>query len=207
MFPEVGWLHTHRFVRWIVGQLRRTTFVRSDVQRVTLDGAVTADGSTARFDAVVAATGVSCRRLGVPLTGVRGYGWNVVGASPVSRATIYVDRGIAVVPYLQECKVTAGWDFDLGTAPWHLGPVRRAVLAVLPGASLGELQQGSRPCTPDGLPTVGRRESLVVATGGFRLGWSFAPELGRHAALLALGQSVNDPFLARFCGSLHAGAV
>ncbi len=208
VFPEVGWLHTHRFARWIVGRLRRTTIVRAPVQSVRTDGTVTVADRSERFDAVVAATGTSCRRLGVPLTGVRGYGWTVDGAgAPVRRATIHVDRGIAVVPYRAELKVTAGWDFDLADGGWHVPAVQRAVLDVLPGATLGALQQGSRPCTPDGLPTVGRRDALVVATGGFRLGWSFGPELGRHAALLALGRAGNDPFLARFCGALRSGTL
>jgi glycine/D-amino acid oxidase-like deaminating enzyme len=46
---------------------------------------------------------------------------------------------------------------------------------------------------------------LVVATGGFRLGWSFAPGLGRHAARLDVGHVDNDPFLARYCGTLRSG--
>jgi len=206
-FPQVSWLHTERFVERLAAELHRTEVVRQRVGRVGLDGTLTTGPTTSRFDAVIACTGVSCRRLGVPLTGVRGYGWHAVAAEPVERSTIFVDRGIAVVPLGAGVKVTGGWDFDLSASPRHSRSVFQAVRRAVPLRSIVDFKEGSRPCTPDGLPTVGRSGQLVVATGGFRLGWSFAPGLGRRAAQLALGQIGDDPFLARYCGALHAGSV
>lgn len=205
VFPEVSWLDTERFVDRISRELTKSHVVRRQVHRVQLDGTVSVDGATDRFDAVVVCAGVSCRRLGVPLTGVRGYGWRVRSRDRVGSATIYVDRGIAVVPFAQELKVTGGWDFDLSTDPAHARTVLEAARRVVTIDAISDFKQGSRPCTPDGLPTVGRRERAIVATGGFRLGWSFAPGLGRRAARLALGSEANEPFLARFCGSLRSG--
>jgi D-proline dehydrogenase len=206
-FPEVGWLHTERFVERIVRELPRTRWVRRAVDRVALDGTLVSAGATERFDAVVVASGTNCRRLGVPLTGVRGYGWHARTRRAVPQATIFVDRGVAVVPFADEAKVTGGWDFDLGEDPARSAAVLRAIRRVAEVDELLDFKQGSRPCTPDGLPTVGRQGQLVVATGGFRLGWSFAPSLGRHAARLAVGQEANERFLARFCGSLRGGSL
>jgi D-proline dehydrogenase len=204
-FPQVGWLHTEQFVQRMARELSGTTVVRKRVERVGLDGTVAVGGATARFDSVVACTGVSCRRLGVPVTGVRGYGWHARARRQVDHAEIYVDSGVAVVPFPQEVKVTGGWDFDLSVRPFHSGQVLDAVQRSVELDGISELTQGSRPCTPDGMPTVGSKGALVVATGGFRLGWSFAPALGRHAARLCLDREGNDPFLARFCTSLHSG--
>ena len=206
-FPDASWLHTEQFVARLAGELKRTRVVRQRVHRVEIDGTVSADSARSRFDAVVVCTGVSCRKLGVPLTGVRGYGWHARSRSPVDRATIFVDRGIAVVPFATEVKVTGGWDFDLSNRPYHSRQVLASAQQVHALDEVLDFREGSRPCTPDGLPTVGKQGQVVVATGGFRLGWSFGPALGRHAALLALGRTRNDPFLARFATSLHSATL
>jgi glycine/D-amino acid oxidase-like deaminating enzyme len=206
-FPNVSWVDTERFAERMGRELARTTVVHDRVDRVELDGSVVAAGSRTRFEAVVACTGVSCRRLGVPLTGVRGYGWHVRARNRTDRAVIYADRGIAIVPTGDGAKVTGGWDFDLSRRRFHADRVFEEIRRSIPVETVWDFKEGSRPCTPDGLPTVGRRDRLVVATGGFRLGWSFAPALGRRAAALALGRSTNQPFLARFCGALHGGKL
>jgi D-proline dehydrogenase len=203
-FPEVSWLHTERFVARLTRELTKTEVVRQRVRSVKLDGTVSTATTSSRYDAVVVCTGVGCRRLGVPLTGVRGYGWHVKARGHVDRATIYVDRGIAVVPFDEEVKVTGGWDFDLSLSRFHVDRVLDAIRSEVGIEEILDFKEGSRPCTPDGLPTVGKREKVVAATGGFRLGWSFGPGLGRQAASLCLDRAENDPFLARYCTSLHS---
>jgi D-proline dehydrogenase len=204
-FPGVSWLHTEQFAERMARELAATHVVRHRAQRVELDGTVTTDAGSVRFDAVAVCTGVSCRNLGVPLTGVRGYGWHTRGPRPPSVAVIFEDRGIAAVPFADELKVTGGWDFDLSTSSYQVESVLQTARGAVPIDTILDFKQGSRPCTPDGLPTVGKNGRMVVATGGFRLGWSFGPALGRHAALLCLGRTQNQPFLSRFCGQLHSG--
>jgi D-proline dehydrogenase len=206
-FPEVGWLDTDLFVRRILRELRQTTVVRQRVERVTLDGSVAAAGQTRRFDSVVVTTGVAARTLGVPLTGVRGYGWHLRSPRPVESAVIAVDTGIALVPLANSVKATGGWDFDLGTQWSGAASVLERIRQMIPVESIVDFNQGSRPCTPDGLPTVGRRENVVAANGGFRLGWSLAPAMGRAAAELAVGRAQNEPFLSRFCHSMRSGIL
>ncbi len=204
-FPGVAWLHTERFVDRIVRELPRTQLLRERAVGVTLEGDVRTAEGVRRYDRVAVCTGVSARSLGVPLTAVRGYGWHVRARNPPEVATIHVDRGVAVVPFAQELKVTGGWDFDLARGLSRAGTVLDAVRQVIDLQEVVDADHGARPCTPDGLPTVGRKGSVVVANGGFRLGWSFAPAMGEAAAKLCLDRAENDPFLARFCGGIHAG--
>lgn len=206
-YPSVGWLHTERFVRRILRELTGTEVVRHRVTHVGLEGTVRTAERSERFDAVAVCTGVTSRRLGLPLTGVKGYGWHIRSPTKIAVATIYADRGIAVVPLEDELKVTGGWDFDLSSRLSHSGQILSGVKRVVAIDRILDFSSGSRPCTPDGLPIVGRKDRLIIANGGFRLGWSFAPALGRHAALLCLDRRGNDPFLSRYCGSLHAGRV
>jgi D-proline dehydrogenase len=204
-FPEVSLLHTEQFVERMARELVGINVVRRRVRRVELDGTVTTDAGSLRFDAVAVCTGVSCRNLGIPITGVRGYGWHTRGPGTTRVAVIFEDRGIAAVPFADELKVTGGWDFDLSTSPYHVDSVLKTARGAVSIDAVLDFKQGSRPCTPDGLPTVGKKGVVVVATGGFRLGWSFAPALGRHAAQLCLDQTRNQPFLSRYCGQLHSG--
>jgi D-amino-acid dehydrogenase len=53
-----------------------------------------------------------------------------------------------------------------------------------------EVWRGLRPCTPDGLPLLGRPrawENLIVATGHAMLGMSLGPITGQLVAELATG--------------------
>ncbi len=206
-FPTLAWLHTERFVARILRELANTTFVRRKVERVGSDGSLAYGSETAKFDRVVVCTGVAARALGLPLTGVRGFGWHVKSPTPPACATILTDEGVALSPFADDVKAPGGWDFDLSSRTNHAASILRAVAAAIPLGEVVSFNHGSRPCTPDGLPVAGRRDDLVVANGGFRLGWSFAPSLGEEAARLALGESDNDPFLARFLGGLRPGTI
>jgi D-amino-acid dehydrogenase len=54
-----------------------------------------------------------------------------------------------------------------------------------------EVWRGLRPCTPDGLPIVGRAgtlENLVLATGHGMMGLTLAPVTGRLVAEILTGE-------------------
>jgi len=204
-FPEVAAVHTERLVERILRELPRSRFVRQRVVAVDREGGVTTDTGRTPFDTAVVTTGVTARSLGVPLTAVRGYGWHITSPRPVERTTIYVDRGIAIVPLPDGLKVTGGWDFDLSGRTAPAERILEAVRRLVDVGTVVDFKHGWRPCTPDGLPTVGRAGAVVIANGGFRLGWSFAPAMGETAARLALGEAQNDPFLARFVTGFHSG--
>jgi D-amino-acid dehydrogenase len=57
-----------------------------------------------------------------------------------------------------------------------------------------EVWRGLRPCTPDGLPIVGRPaglENLVLATGHAMMGLTLAPVTGRLVAELLSGERLS----------------
>ncbi len=85
----------------------------------------------------------------------------------------------------------AGLDFSIN---------RRRVAAIARGAGgylrgvdglrLLEIWRGLRPCTPDGLPVIGRParfENLILATGHAMIGVSLGPVTGKLVAQLAAG--------------------
>ena len=54
----------------------------------------------------------------------------------------------------------------------------------------GQVWCGLRPCTPDGLPVIGRpssHENLIVATGHAMIGMTLGPITGRLVSQLATG--------------------
>lgn len=68
----------------------------------------------------------------------------------------------------------------------------RRYLVGVEALELIELWRGLRPCTPDGLPILGRApglSNLIVAAGHAMLGMSLGPITGKLAAQLACGQT------------------
>jgi D-amino-acid dehydrogenase len=84
---------------------------------------------------------------------------------------------------------------DLRVDPVRVASLARAAdrtLALPHGARTVRVWRGLRPCTPDGLPIVGRApgvEDLVLATGHAMLGITFAPVTGAMVAGLLGGES------------------
>ena len=67
----------------------------------------------------------------------------------------------------------------------------RRYLALPEEPPLVEIWRGLRPCTPDGLPLVGRpraRDNVVVATGHAMIGMSLGPVTGKLVAGLVTGE-------------------
>lgn len=83
----------------------------------------------------------------------------------------------------------AGMDFSFNNR--RLNAIRRSSSLYLPGladAKVIEIWRGLRPCTPDGLPILGRSQSfnnLIVAAGHAMLGMSLGPVTGKLVSQLA----------------------
>ena len=81
---------------------------------------------------------------------------------------------------------------DMGVDHRRLGAVIAAGLRGMPHLSscpLRRIWRGLRPCTPDGLPVIGRPyevDNLVLATGHSHLGLVLAPITGRLVRELIL---------------------
>ncbi|MCC7261029.1 MAG: FAD-dependent oxidoreductase [Candidatus Latescibacteria bacterium] len=94
---------------------------------------------------------------------------------------------------------------DLSLSRRRVQAILRAVPAYLPqldpaGMELVEIWRGLRPCTPDGLPFLGRApglSNLTVAAGHATIGLSLGPITGKLVAQLVNGETELDLSLLR----------
>ncbi|MDR7415786.1 MAG: FAD-dependent oxidoreductase [Armatimonadota bacterium] len=150
----------------------------------------------------------------IPVLPAKGYAITLPHAAPPGRPLMLSEARVAVTPLRGpggEARVRLAGTLELGVA--EEGINHRRVLAIRRAASRyldldpsgGEVWAGLRPCTPDGLPVVGRPRgfrNLVVATGHGTLGISLAPVTGELVASLVAGRPLQelDPLSPdRFC--------
>ncbi len=161
----------------------------SGVSVVTTHGQLTAD-------TVVLAAGVGsrtlARRVGVNLPVVGGKGYTVdlrrEDRRGLTRPIVLHEARVAVTPL--DGRLRLAGTMELGAVSTRIDrrrveSVHRAGSRALPewrDAPVARVWCGLRPCTPDGLPIVGRLPgcpSIAVATGHAMLGLTLAPVTGR----------------------------
>jgi D-amino-acid dehydrogenase len=136
------------------------------------------------------------RALGIKMPMLGGKGYSLTLASPPSRptmATILSEARVAMTPMGDRLRV--GGTMELGGLDHRIDPVRvrqivRAVGDYLPGFSPDDFVDtapwcGLRPCSPDGLPYLGRFTrygNLSAATGHGMMGVSLGPITGELLA-------------------------
>ncbi|MFF6995805.1 NAD(P)/FAD-dependent oxidoreductase [Streptomyces sp. NPDC008313] len=149
-----------------------------------------------RFDAVVIATGARLRELARPL-GVkrlvqagRGYSFTVA-VDHVPKGPVYFPaERVACSPVDGRLRLAGMMEFRAVDAPLdrrRIDAVKNAAAPLLSGANLEDRQDewvGSRPCTADGLPLVGRTRSphIFVAGGHGMWGITLGPVTGKLIA-------------------------
>ena len=135
----------------------------------------------------------------IPLEAGKGYTVDLAAGErrPLRRPLILQEARIGVTPLEGRTRLAGTMAFD-GLDPRldrrRVDAVRAAGARALPGwadAAVQEVWAGLRPCSPDGLPIVGRlpgREQFVIATGHAMLGLTLAPVTGRLVAELLDGR-------------------
>jgi len=176
--------------------------------------AVHLDGRWVRPQAVVVAagawSGLLLRQVGVrlPLQPAKGYSVTLDGRPAPHSPLMLGEARVAVTPLSGPAgpRVRLAGTLELGV--WTEAPNPRRVVAIRRAAARylaldpegGEVWAGLRPCTPDGLPAVGRpraADNLVVATGHGTLGISLAAVTGELVAQVVSGQQPQAlPWLA-----------
>ena len=79
----------------------------------------------------------------------------------------------------------------------RVGAIQKTSREYLPGlqdAKIIEIWRGLRPCTPDGLPIIGRShafDNLIVAAGHAMLGMSLGPITGRLVSQLVNAEKTD----------------
>ena len=128
----------------------------------------------------------------LPMQGGKGYAveWDPVGL----RRPLYLhDQRCVANPLADRVRMTGGLildGLDERFDPRRAQAVRAAAAKVLNLRAEPRLVwHGLRPCTPDGLPVIGSRNGVILATGHGMLGVTLAPLTGRLVADLVAGRA------------------
>ncbi|GGM55464.1 D-amino-acid dehydrogenase [Micromonospora sonchi] len=172
----------------------------ADVVNIHDEGAgvrvVTAAGTDERYDAVVLATGTwlgeLARRFGVRtvVQAGRGYSFSIPIEHVPTGPVYFPAQRVACTPLGDRLRVAGMMEFRSAEAPLdrrRISAIAEAARPLLRGADLdvrADEWVGSRPCTPDGLPLIGRTGSpRVYAAGGHGMwGITLGPLTGKLLA-------------------------
>jgi D-amino-acid dehydrogenase len=164
-----------------------------------ITGLETNDGDVV-FDQVVLAAGVWSHGLGhslgltIPVEAGKGYSFLVRQSTErISIPTLLLDDRVAVTPLGED--VRFGGTMEIGGINHSINMQRvQGIVDAIPKyyphlnvdmPPATDVWHGLRPCSPDGLPIIGRVRSfsnLLVATGHGMMGVSLAPGTGRLIA-------------------------
>ena len=202
------------FVRWLADRAREAgaeILTGAEVYGFSTEGREIRSAQTTRgdfrADSFVLAAGawqpVLTRLLGrrLPLEGAKGYSLALdLPETAPARPLILEERHIAVTPYRDFLRITGILDLtglDLAIDPKRLGLVQPQAGEYLPGVRglrPREIWRGLRPCSPDGLPMVGRLDpyrNLYLGGGHDTKGMSLGPLTGHYLARLINGQGLG----------------
>ena len=153
---------------------------------------------------VVLAAGAWTRRLArdaglfAPVEGGKGYHVELDPDGGTPRIPVFLQESRVIATPLPGRLRLAGTlelsGLDLGVSKARLDAILKAGRRCLPGLEgrpVRRVWRGLRPCTPDGLPIVGRPDgldNLVLATGHAMMGLTLGPVTGRLVAELVAGE-------------------
>jgi D-amino-acid dehydrogenase len=176
-------------------------------------GLVIPSGEIAADEYVLAAGATSARLLrglGVRIPLQPGKGYSLTLDSPRERPRrplLLQDVRVAITP--MGSRLRFGGTMELGAFGSEINPPRirglvRSAIRHLPAFRVEDFEGirpwcGHRPCTPDGLPYVGRLpgfENLTIATGHAMMGLSMAPVTGLLVSEILSGIAPSFPITA-----------
>jgi D-amino-acid dehydrogenase len=176
---------------------------RTDGARVT--AAVTAQGDLAADEFVLAAGSWSSEVVRLldcklPLQGGKGYTFTVPNPPQLPRlCSILSEAHVAVTPMGTSLRIGGTMEFaglDRSISERRTQAIAAAAAQYFPALRAQDIAQvrpwaGLRPCSPDGLPYIGRfarYSNLCVAAGHAMLGISLAPITGQLVAQILAGE-------------------
>jgi D-amino-acid dehydrogenase len=142
--------------------------------------------------------------LRIPVLGAKGYSLLLPKANPHPSRSIYlIERKVAVNPHHDGLRIAGTLELvknDFSINQRRVAVILRGAQAML---NLGDapvahsLWRGLRPCTPDGMPAIGRAKGngdIWLATGHQMTGLKTAPATGVLLAQLMTGETPSfDP--------------
>jgi len=133
--------------------------------------------------------------LGLPIQPAKGYSITMTApAAPPTVPLLLMESKIAVTPMGPRLRLAGTLELaglDLSINEKRVEAIRRGArdwLSGLDGLPELEVWRGLRPCTPDGLPMLGRPsafDNLILATGHAMVGMSLGPVTGQLVAQIA----------------------
>lgn len=180
-----------------------------NVQNGKIESVKTTHGEM-RADEYVLATGSFSYRIGkqlglnIPVMAGKGYAIIVPSFEPAPKLPImFIERKIAITPRKDTIRLAGTLELvngDESITPRRVEAILRGsrrILNVPEKPEIREVWRGLRPCTPDGVPVIGRSSkilNLVLSTGHQMLGLQSAPGSGLLTAELTLRQNTTfDP--------------
>jgi D-amino-acid dehydrogenase len=164
---------------------------------------------------IVIATGPWSEALGkmidlrLPVIGAKGYSIVLPPANPHPKRSIYlIERKVAVNPHRDALRIAGTLELvrnDQSINARRVDVILRGAKGMLNIGSAPkprEIWRGLRPCTPDGMPVIGRargRGDVWLATGHQMAGLKCAPGTGLLLAQLMTGETPRfdpEPFRA-----------
>lgn len=128
--------------------------------------------------------------LKIPVQAGKGYAINVMQNTGIKAPAVLVEAKVAVTP-MNGFTRFAG-TMEIGGINHTINPKRVNAIAqagtnYYNGLAISQEEKtaaacGLRPCTPDGLPYIGKSEkceNLTIATGHAMMGWSLGPATGK----------------------------
>ena len=161
-----------------------------------------------RASQMVIATGAWSESLGkmlglrVPVIGAKGYSLVLPPAEPHPTRSIYLtERKVAVNPHRDALRIAGTLELVRNDESINARRVdvivrgAKGMLNIGTAADAREIWRGLRPCTPDGMPAIGRaRGDVWLATGHQMAGLKTAPGTGLLLAQLMAGETPRfDP--------------
>jgi len=171
-----------------------------------LSGVRTTDGTFEADDIVIAGgawSPVLARTLGIRLLLQAGKGYSFTLRNPIRKPSIpliLTEARVAVTPMGESLRFAGTMELaglNLSVNRRRVDAIAKAIPRYLPEFNAENIDRthpwsGLRPCTPDGLPYIGRfgaYRNLIAATGHAMIGISLAPVTGKLVADIVAGRT------------------
>ena len=177
-----------------------TIYINEEVNNLKVSGneiqEVETSKRTLKADEIILAAGtwspLLSKKLGVeiPIQAGKGYRINVERETGITIPAILVEAKVAVTPMNGFTRFAGTMEIagiNNSINPVRVNAICKAVSDYYMDVKINSIEKenaacGLRPCTPDGLPYIGRvnqYKNLTIATGHAMMGWSLGPATGK----------------------------
>ncbi|MCS7141234.1 MAG: FAD-binding oxidoreductase [Candidatus Nitrosocaldus sp.] len=205
LYPDDAQIEPVTLIRALRDALRGSVVFLGSLERIVWDGygkgrVESFQTSDARIhaDAYILCTGAyRVEGLSLPVVAARGYMVELEGSGYMPRYPVLCGEHRVALSLHGRLRITGMFEpCSIGDPPVEENFARLVEWGgkyiTLADARVADRWTGYRPCTPDGLPIIGRvgncTSNLIVATGHCRLGMTLAPATARLMASLVEGR-------------------